>query len=472
MSSAPAIVSPAPRTEHESVEVAEAPPWRPALAASAGSFQLAYQEIRGSGLGIVNPLSFGASLAGLERTHGQRGFLEALAAGHQLVWYDQRGAGSSDGTPESWEQRAADLWDVADAAGIERAVLYGVFDAGVTVAHAALQRPDRVLGLIFNRVPASFCAATGDASGVPAAAVSSWFGTGGAAVAMARYGIVGADAETLACAWDEAAAARAAEVAPTRRATMAGQCVGADSSARLLRDADLRPLLGQIAVPALVIAPKRRTQMAAWGAAVAAALPCGRLVQTENAGEALGALHGFLSLLAADVGRQASRLPSTLSATMSDSQRSVRALRRIVVPIDPNVSSGRAVELACRLGEAQKAEILLVHVIAVPHRLPIDQPLPEATFRGGRALRLGEAIVLDHGLPFRSELLRERSAAGGVVRLARDVQADLIVMGAGDSETHEEGRLGRTAEEILRRAPCEVLIDRGAVGVAGAGGAR
>lgn len=450
MTSAPAIVPQVPQPTHNGTQP-EAPPAGPALRAVSGMSEIAFEEVPGPGLAILSPLSFGATLAGVAQTRGQQAFLEALAAGHQLVWYDQRGAGASTGETESWEQRAADLWAVADAAGIERAVLYGVFDAGLTVAHAALQRPDRVLALIFNRVPATFCAAAGDPSGVQPQAVAAWFGNGGAALAMEQYGIVGADAEALARAWDAASPDAAAQ-----------RC--------LLDDADLRPLLGQMAAPALVIAPRRRTQLVAWGEAVAAALPCGRLVQTENAGEALGALHGFLSLLTAGVGRQASRLPATLSTTLRDSQRAVRGLRRIVVPIDPNVSSGRAVELACRLGEAQKAEILLVHVIAVPYKLPLDHPLPEATFRGGRALRLGEAIVREHGLPLRSELLRERSAAGAVVRLAREQQADLVVMGAGESETHLDGGLGRTAEEILRRAPCEVLIDRGAAGV-GRGGA-
>ena len=146
---------------------------------------------------------------------------------------------------------------------------------------------------------------------------------------------------------------------------------------------------------------------------------------------------------------------------MSDSRRSIGALRRILVPVDPNVTSGRAVELACRLGEAQKAEIVLVHVVAVPRVLPLNHPLPEATRRGERALTLGHVISAEHGLPCRTRLLTERSVAGAIVRAAREERADLIVMALADPADGED-RFSRTVQEVLRRAPCEVLVDRGA----------
>lgn len=417
---------------------------------AADGVSLHFAERAGHGIAIVSPLSQGTTLAGLEHAFSQRAFLNAAGAGHQLVLYDQRGAGgSADAGPQSWERRAADLWAVADAAGVERAVLYGVFDGGHTIAHAAAQQPDRLLGLIFNRVPLAFTGEPGDTATVPLAELERWFRAGPTApfgdplALMAALGINEADATALIDAWSPTVTPAALAVQET-----------------LFHAADLRPLLPTLTAPALFIAPQRRPAMQRWGEAGAALLPGARLVRPENAGETLGTMHAFLTIVGAASGRMGSRLPAALSDTLSDSRRSIGALRRFVVPVDPNVASGRAVELACRLGEAQKAEIVLVHVVCVPHVLPLDHPLPEATRRGERALTLGHVIAAEHGLPCRTWLLQERSAAGGIVRLARQERADLIVMALGEQAPGDEDRISKTAQEVLRRAPCEVLIDR------------
>lgn len=450
LSAHPATVQePAPSAAH-SLPPRPDPPLDCRAAFTADGSSLRFTERAGHGIAVVGPLSQGTTIAGLEHAFGQRAFLNAAGAGHQLVLYDQRGAGGSAGTgPQSWERRAADLWAVADAAGVERAVLYGVFDAGHTIAHAAALQPGRVLGLIFNRVPLAFAGEPGDSATVPLAELERWFRHDAAAPSgdplalMAALGINEADAAALIDAW---------------RPTVTAEALAAQEA--LFRAADLRPLLPALTAPALFIAPKRRPALQRWAEAGAALLPGARLVRPENAGETVGAMHAFLTVVGAASGRLGSRLPAALSDTLSDSRRSVGALRRIVVPVDPNVASGRAVELACRLGEAQKAEIVLVHVVSVPHVLPLDHPLPEATRRGERALTLGHVIAAEHGLPCRTRLLQERSVAGSIVRLAREERADLIVMALGEQAPGEEDRISTTAQEVLRRAPCEVLIDR------------
>ncbi len=420
------------------------------VAPTADGVSLTFAERGGHGIAVISPLSYGTTLAGLEHAFGQSAFLNALGAGHQLVLYDQRGAGGSiDADLQSWERRAADLWAVADAAGVERAVLYGVFDAGHTIAQAAALQPGRVLGLIFNRVPLSFDGQPGDASAVQAAELDGWFRRGANApcgdplTLMAAFGINEADAAELIHAWQP---------------TITPEALAAQEA--LFRAANLRGLLPVLTAPAMFIAPNRRPAIQRWAEAGAALLPSARLVRPENAGETLGAMHAFLTVVGAETGRMGSRLPAALSDTLSDSRRSVGALRRIIVPVDPNVASGRAVELACRLGEAQKAEIVLVHVVSVPHLLPLDHPLPEATRRGERALTLGHVIAAEHGLPCRTRLMQERSVAASIVRLAQHERADLIVMALADQAPGEEDRISKTAQEVLRRAPCEVLIDR------------
>jgi nucleotide-binding universal stress UspA family protein len=46
------------------------------------------------------------------------------------------------------------------------------------------------------------------------------------------------------------------------------------------------------------------------------------------------------------------------------------------------------------------------------------------------------------------------------VEIAREEGVDLIVLGISYSYRPNEGPLGRIADQVMREAPCEVLIDR------------
>jgi pimeloyl-ACP methyl ester carboxylesterase len=72
-------------------------------------------------------------------------------SGHRVIAYDARGHGTSMPAAEgdySYARLAADLASVLDAAGAERAVLAGASMGAHTAARFALERPDRVAGLV------------------------------------------------------------------------------------------------------------------------------------------------------------------------------------------------------------------------------------------------------------------------------------------------------------------------------------
>src|ERR1700761_923917 len=74
--------------------------------------------------------------------------IPALAARHRVIWFDNRGTGESDTTAKlSVAQMAADAFAVMDAAGVERAHIYGVSMGGVIVQEMALTAPQRVHSL-------------------------------------------------------------------------------------------------------------------------------------------------------------------------------------------------------------------------------------------------------------------------------------------------------------------------------------
>ena len=93
-------------------------------------------------------------LHGLTATHKYvvMGSKALQRAGHDVVAYDARGHGASDPAPSpeayDYADLAADLIDVIDAAGFERAVLAGASMGAHTAVRVALEHPERVAGLV------------------------------------------------------------------------------------------------------------------------------------------------------------------------------------------------------------------------------------------------------------------------------------------------------------------------------------
>ncbi|HYM14479.1 MAG TPA: universal stress protein, partial [Dehalococcoidia bacterium] len=91
---------------------------------------------------------------------------------------------------------------------------------------------------------------------------------------------------------------------------------------------------------------------------------------------------------------------------------------------------------------------------------PLDSPPNELVKRGERALSLGDAIVQRHGLPPpRRRLIGGRTIAGSILSTAEELNADLIVVanrGAADGSTSSS----EVVDELLRRAPGKILVDR------------
>lgn len=75
--------------------------------------------------------------------------IDALAEHHRVLWFDNRGIGQSQASKTgSIQDMAADAVAVLDAAGVDRAHVYGVSLGGVVVLQVALQSPERVRSLV------------------------------------------------------------------------------------------------------------------------------------------------------------------------------------------------------------------------------------------------------------------------------------------------------------------------------------
>ncbi len=154
------------------------------------------------------------------------------------------------------------------------------------------------------------------------------------------------------------------------------------------------------------------------------------------------------------------RAPPALPLPLIQVHRSLLAVHKIVVPVGDTIPSERAVELACRVGHAQKAELILVHVITVPLTLTLNAPLEEQEQEAQEMLELGRQIAKRYGVHARARIIRDRRAADGVLRVAREENADAIVLGVGIKRRIPGYEWGQTTSEIVQRAPCEVIVDK------------
>jgi nucleotide-binding universal stress UspA family protein len=152
--------------------------------------------------------------------------------------------------------------------------------------------------------------------------------------------------------------------------------------------------------------------------------------------------------------------PPQVSLSAATASVAVSAIKKIITPTIGTTYSEKAIELACRLGKEQKAEIIVAYVIEVPFTLPLNARMEKAETVAREVVERGAGIVQHNNLPFRTKVERARQIGEGIVRLAKEEEADLIVLGIRPVLGLPEKIIGRTSEAILRRATCEVIIDR------------
>jgi nucleotide-binding universal stress UspA family protein len=150
---------------------------------------------------------------------------------------------------------------------------------------------------------------------------------------------------------------------------------------------------------------------------------------------------------------------STVAAEVASARASVSAMRRILVPVRGFVHEERAVELACRLGQEQKSQIFLVNIIEVPLSLSLGTVLPEQEESALQALQHSTQLVKSHRLEPIPRVERDRDAGRGILRVATELNVDLVVIGLDPARVAVDP-VGPTTETLLRRASFEVIFDR------------
>jgi nucleotide-binding universal stress UspA family protein len=132
------------------------------------------------------------------------------------------------------------------------------------------------------------------------------------------------------------------------------------------------------------------------------------------------------------------------------------SIRTILHPTDFSAPSDNAFRLACALARDHGSRLIVLHV-SPPQVVAYGDMILPATNVDFKHLK-GKLLALQGPDPVRVEhLLEEGDPVAEILRVARETDCDLVVMG-----THGRRGLGRllmgsVAEQLVRRAPCPVV---------------
>jgi class 3 adenylate cyclase/pimeloyl-ACP methyl ester carboxylesterase len=214
--------------------------------AQSGELQIAYQIVGDGPIDLVLVPGFVSHMEVIWEDPGAARFLEHLAEFSRLILFDKRGQGLSDrpGAPSTLEQGMDDTIAVMDAAGSERAAIFGVSEGGPMSMLCAATHPDRVSALIEYGTFARMLDVDGYDYGLPEEVIDGLFEViaedWGGPVAIDLWGPTRADDPQFRDWW-----ARFLRLGTSPR--------GALGLLSLYKQLDVRAVLGSITVPTLVL---------------------------------------------------------------------------------------------------------------------------------------------------------------------------------------------------------------------------
>ena len=139
--------------------------------------------------------------------------------------------------------------------------------------------------------------------------------------------------------------------------------------------------------------------------------------------------------------------------------------KHILVPTDLSEGAEQALGYACELARKLGAQVHLLNVIGIPALGVPELGLAMAGSTMDQMIvdnqRAIEALADRRCLAERGQVLvRSGDARDVIVQTAKDLSADLIVMGTHGRRGISRALLGSVAETVVRSAPCAVLTVR------------
>jgi nucleotide-binding universal stress UspA family protein len=146
---------------------------------------------------------------------------------------------------------------------------------------------------------------------------------------------------------------------------------------------------------------------------------------------------------------------------------------KILVAVDPSQHSREAIRFVKSVEWPKKSELFLIHVIEMKDAPPImpsegpsswDRVISQA--RGKMFIdaknfleHIKQEIFEERPLPIQS-LVLEGLPGGEILKVVKDCQIDLVIMGTRGLSNIKRFLLGSTSDWVMREAPCSVLLVR------------
>jgi pimeloyl-ACP methyl ester carboxylesterase len=412
----------------------------PTQYAKSGDASIAYQVVGEGPMDLVVVLGFATHLELQWESPPFARFFERIASFSRLILFDKRGTGLSDPVTEvpTLEQRIDDVRAVMDAAGSERAALFGISEGGPMSVLFAATHPARVTALVLHGAMGRTTEAPDYPWAAPAEALRE------------------SAAEFIAPYWGQQAEGMVELFAPS----FADDPQAVESTARLQRssaspamiqqifemflDIDVRAILPTIHVPTLVL--HRRGDRAVnrgAGKELAAQIPDARYVELPGidhlpwAGDSeavLGEIEEFLT-----------------------GARSVAESDRVLATVMFTDIVG-STERAAELGDARWRQLLAAHQAALRREL--------MQYRGREVKTLGDGCLATFDGPARAircgRAIADAARSAGVeVRIGlHSGEVELMEEDIGGIAVHIAARVGALAgaEEVLVTSTVKDLV--------------
>ena len=139
--------------------------------------------------------------------------------------------------------------------------------------------------------------------------------------------------------------------------------------------------------------------------------------------------------------------------------------KNILVPIDFSEASEHAAIAACALASKTGATVHLLHAYVIPVEsvglaLTVSQQYVEQFVRESKAQLLALVAKLGPGATMGPVLVESGDPREVITQMAKELKAELIVMGTHGRRGLSRALIGSVAESVVRTAHCSVLIVR------------
>ena len=132
-----------------------------------------------------------------------------------------------------------------------------------------------------------------------------------------------------------------------------------------------------------------------------------------------------------------------------------------MVGFDGSPAAERALERASALLAADGRVVVITASPSVPAAGVVDEPILDSPSHQERDALLERAAGMLRARGSESALVAsDAEPAEALVQAARAEAADLIVVGSTGTGYVTRALIGSTAEKVIRRAPCDVLVVR------------